>query len=110
VTAARILSLLLLLALAVAPMRMFGGEAAAMPDHRGAAMAMEHCAPDREPASSGDQPPSTGGCMMACAALPAMESRGAERLQIARTPDHADVLPDPNGIIPEEATPPPRAV
>jgi hypothetical protein len=48
--------------------------------------------------------------MMICAALPAMESRGAERLQIARTPDFAAVNSDLNGITPEAATPPPRAV
>jgi hypothetical protein len=104
---ARLLPLLLLLALAVAPFRMFGGEAAAMPHHGDAPMAMEHCLPGPEPRTDD---PAKASCAMACTAIPALGSPVVERVQIARSPDQAGLVSDPTGITPEAATPPPRAV
>ncbi len=102
---ARILSMLLFLALLLAPLRMVRGEATAMP-HHGPAMAMEHCAPDADPDEG--QPLSKANCMMACAALPAVPALLAERLALTGGADRPLPVREIQGLAPEAATPPPR--
>ena len=106
---ARILAVLLLVALALAPLRMFGGEAAARP-HQGVPMAMEHCVADADRPGKHEAPLSKAACAMACMAIPAVGTPLVERLRIPRAPDVASVISEPDGITPEAAVPPPRTV
>ena len=106
-TIARLFSLLLFAALALAPLRMFGGEAVAGPHHDG--VAMEHCLP--EPVPTDEQPPlSKASCMMACSAIPATAPPLPERLLVSAAPAEAGLTSDLAGLTPEAATPPPRRI
>ena len=107
-TIARILPLVLLIALALAPLRMAGAEAAVLPHHGSPAMAAAHCLPEPAPADE-EQPRSAETCMIACAALPVAALPLPERLAAARAPDEALRASPLTGLTPEAATPPPRA-
>lgn len=103
----RLLPLLTLLALLVAPFgRMAAAEAMVMPHHQAAAMP-GHC--DEMPAGDEDGADKTAiDCMIACAAMAV-----AETPNLVASPDVAPApisltLPDLPGLNPEAEPPPPR--
>ncbi|MEA3011646.1 MAG: hypothetical protein QOD42_191 [Sphingomonadales bacterium] len=102
----RILRLLLLAALTLAPAGRIGmAQAAAAP-----AAASGHCAdrPGHAPAPAGDKR-MTIDCMIACAALAAMPALFVAPMPVAADPlPIAASFPDPTGIGPEAEPPPPR--
>lgn len=104
----RILSLLLLVALAIAPLRIAAGAAMAMPQHD-MAMSAGHCADNTAPSDSTDNRETVSCCMMACAALPAASIFVHEMLAYATPPATAGPQPARSGLPPEAATPPPRS-
>ncbi|MFN3387524.1 MAG: hypothetical protein ACK40O_01230 [Allosphingosinicella sp.] len=104
---ARLALLVLLIALAIAPMRMFGaGEAAAAPAHHSMHQAAAgHCAPEKAP--DGDAAPQAD-CMTACAAIAPAAGAAAAALDPAPQRLFVPVAQPPAGLGPEAEPPPPR--
>lgn len=105
---ARFALLFLLIALAVAPLRMFGaGEAAAAPaDHGMHHAAAAHCAPEKAP--DGDAAPQAD-CMTACAAIaPAAAAAEASILEPLPQRVSSRLSQPAAGLGPEAEPPPPR--
>lgn len=104
---ARFALLFILIALAIAPLRMFGaGEAAAAPVHRAVHhAAAAHCAPEQAPA--GDAAPEAD-CMTACTAI--APTAGAQAPGLEPTAQRVSApVPDPAaGLEPEAEPRPPR--
>ena len=106
---ARILLPMLLFALLLAPLRMFGlGEAAASPHHgHHAASVMHHghapAAPDDAPA-----PPQTD-CMTACAAIAPPVGSEAPAHAPAALRHYSAIAASASGLAPEAEPPPPRS-
>ena len=99
----RLLSILAMFALLVAPIQMIGGAAAAMP-HPQPAAATGHC--DQAPDSGEEQV--AIDCLIACAGLPALPpSAPAGHTKVRAIPASA-ALPSLRGLPAEAATPPPR--
>ena len=102
----RLLPLLALLALLVAPFgRMAAAEAMAMPHHAPAAMA-GHC--DDMPAPDGDEPGKAVDCMIACAVMTPSEAPALKAAPPARSMPASFAVPGFSGLHPEADPPPPR--
>jgi len=114
----RILSLLLLAALVLAPAGMMGGSAAmAMDGHAGAGMshdtatAANPCHADQS--QPGDQAPDTkqvpgSCCVMMCVAIPAVGGELAVHMLPRKMSQPLPLASDPHGLAPEAEPPPPR--
>lgn len=104
---ARLALFLILIALAIAPLRMAGtGEAAAAPGHH----AMHHAGAPHdaaEQAPDGDAAPKTD-CMTACAAIAPAAGAEVAGLDPAPQPVAARLSHPPAGLDPEAEPPPPR--
>lgn len=104
----RLLQLLTLLALLLAPFGMLGGHAAmAMPV--GGAMAMNHC-DEQQQAPKDHKRQAMIDCATACSAMPAVGAFVMPQPIFSARKFEADVSVDIAGVRPEAATPPPRAV
>jgi hypothetical protein len=111
--ALRLLRILTLAALLLAPFGMLGNHASAarttmaVPSgHHVAAMSAEHCADTGQPAK--DRPSSSIDCMMACSAIAGIESELAEHPLPAAAPPEAMAPKAIHGLNPEADPPPPR--
>jgi hypothetical protein len=108
----RLIRILTLAALLLAPFGMVGEHAtAALPavaaaGHHMEDMAAGHCADTGEPAK--DRPSSSIDCMMACSALAGIESELAEHPLPAATPPQELAPKTIHGLNPEADPPPPR--
>ena len=102
-------SLLLALALMLAPLAMIGGARPAQATTSEGASTAAHC-PEEVPASEHEKnvPGMEMGCAIACAAVPVTEPSMAERVR--HDPMQPALPGDPllSGIHPEGETPPPR--
>lgn len=101
----RILPLLALLALLIAPFGMMSGAAAAMPMHA-PEMAAGHCE-GKAPAEPAEQGKAID-CMIACAALPAIAPISAAAFRTAADLPAPPPFASPAGTMPEADPPPPR--
>jgi hypothetical protein len=107
----RLLTILAMLALWVAPIQMIGGAAAAMPHHQPAMpqMDMVHCDPAPVSHSDGGDEKRAIDCMIACAGLPALppsEPEGFAEVRARPAPSELALL---HGLAVEAAIPPPRS-
>ncbi len=103
----RLLSILTVLALLLAPAGMLSSHAAmAMPD-QAAASAIDHCASPGETSGSEDKRAMID-CAIACAAMPAAEPLVADQSILAASPPALASNLFVEGMRPEAATPPPR--
>lgn len=103
---ARLRTLLVALALLVAPFAMQTGSAVAMPLTSNTVVAVSHCA---EGAAGKHKPMSRSECMVACAVLPALHPSFPSPLEPARLAVAALPLFSLTGIEAEAETPPPRS-
>ena len=106
---ARILLPMLLFALLLAPLRMFGvGEAAASPHHgHHAASGMHH---GHAPAAPDDAPaPPKADCMTACAAIAPPVGSDASAYAPAALRHYSAIAASASGVAPEAEPPPPRS-
>lgn len=106
-TRRRLLPLLALLALVVAPFGRMAAAEASAPSHHPAMTAPGHC--DDGPAPGGDNADRTLDCLTACATLAAVE---AAALPIPFQPPAAVValpISGAAGLVPEADPPPPRS-
>ncbi|HEU0135568.1 MAG TPA: hypothetical protein VFR28_12165 [Allosphingosinicella sp.] len=105
-----ILPMLAVLALLLTPLRMWGGEAMAMPHHAPAAAAAaadDHCAGSHQaPAGKSERP--QVNCMMACAAVAPPAHPAVGPAPAAAPCYQANALFFTTGIRPEFEPPPPR--
>ena len=104
----RLLPLLTLLALLVAPFgRMAAAETMPVSHHAAATAAMaDHCAD--LPAPEQDRPDQSIDCMMACAAMAAADAPAFETEAFAPAEPERLPLPSFTGLNPEADPPPPR--
>lgn len=109
----RLLRILTIAALLLAPFGMLANHSAAAPPaaeassgHDMAGMAPEHCADTGQPAQ--DRPSSSIDCMMACSALAGIESDLAEHPLPAAARAEAVAPNKIHGLNPEADPPPPR--
>lgn len=102
----RLLSLLALIAVAVAPFGRMAAAEAAVPSHHMTMTAPGHC--DDSPAPDGDNAGKTLDCLTACASLAAVEA--AALAILVHPPAAAVALPTAGaaGLVPEAEPPPPR--
>ena len=104
----RLLPLLALIALLVAPFgRMAAAEASAMPHHGAAAPAASHC-PDMPAPDGGDGSQSSIDCMIACAAVTAADAPALAPAPPSRAVTAIRRVVRFSGLNPQADPPPPR--
>lgn len=102
---ARLGLLFILIALAMAPVRMFGvGQAAAAPAHHGHHAAAAHHAPEAPP----EEAPAQADCMTACAAIAPAAAPAPHGLDMAPQLVSSRAYHAASGLDPEAEPPPPR--
>jgi hypothetical protein len=106
----RLPRILLMLALLLMPLAMAGqGHAvAALPHHQMAASAQEDCHQGKQEQQDERRTDGLAQCMMACAALPAMQAPDAGEAETPRLSLYAPPVAAMRGLAPEATTPPPR--